>query len=302
MVRACIASLWLVWLCAGVAAAQPVPTAHPLLWRIAGPTPSYLYGTIHVPDERVLALPAVVVQALDTSRVFCSEVRMDADSQARAAAGALLPAGQTLDEVLPPALYGRAERYLAARDLDIAVFARMKVWSLASVLSLLDQLEPMARRPGLDALLQQRAAAAGKRLDALEKVGDQLALLDSLGREGELAMLRQSLDHLESVPPGQPGPVEQMIRVYLEGDTDVLMAVAFEYADFDDPLTAEFMDALIDRRNLGMAAGIERRIAANAGTGYFFAVGALHLPGPEGILALLAKRGLDVERVRPGLP
>ena len=32
----------------------------PFLWRIEGPVPSYLYGTIHLPDDVLTALPARV--------------------------------------------------------------------------------------------------------------------------------------------------------------------------------------------------------------------------------------------------
>src|SRR5262245_19889095 len=51
-------------LVAVIAGAQTQPaqvraTDKPFLWRIDGPVPSYLYGTVHVPDPRVLELPEV---------------------------------------------------------------------------------------------------------------------------------------------------------------------------------------------------------------------------------------------------
>ena len=294
LVRTCLALAL-----AGAASAQPAPTERPFLYRIDSATPSYLYGTIHLPDPRVLALPRVVRRALDESAVFCSEVRMDADTAARAAAAAQLPGHNTLRDVLPTELYARAEAYLAARDLDIERFARLKVWAFAGLLPSLDRPEAPAGAPSLDALLRQRAARAGKRLDALEKAGDQIALIDSVGLSGQRRMLEQSLDYLEALEPGEPGPVERITRAYLEGDEQSLVRVAFEYVDLEDPQSAEFMEALLDRRNLGMASGIERRLLANPELGYFFAVGALHVPGPEGVVKLLEKRGFRVERVRP---
>ena len=77
------------------------------------------------------------------------------------------------------------------------------------------------------------------------------------------------------------------------------MNTAFAYADLEDPQTIRFLEALLDRRNEKMAAGIEARLAANPDRSYFFAIGSLHMPGPEGILALLTKRGYTIERVRP---
>src|SRR5215510_15315077 len=68
------------------------PTQKPLLWRIEGPVPSYLYGTIHIPDQRVLALPEVVMRAMAASDAVYTEVQLDpATITAAAGAGQLLP-------------------------------------------------------------------------------------------------------------------------------------------------------------------------------------------------------------------
>ena len=44
--------------------ARSAPTSYPLLWEIGGLKKSYLYGTIHVADERVLNLPQSVRDAI----------------------------------------------------------------------------------------------------------------------------------------------------------------------------------------------------------------------------------------------
>ena len=286
-------------LTAAAAAAEPAASERPLLWRISGEAPSYLYGTIHVSDPRVVALPEAVTSALDASEVFCSEVLLDAESQSRMAAASLLPGDATLQQVLPDELYRRTAKHLAQRGIPITMLEKLRVWSLAGLLVALDELQSRPMQPSLDELLHRRAIGAGKRLDALERIQDQLQVFDSMGPEGERAMLRQTLDYLEEIPPGAPGPLERLIQAWLAGDAEKLMQVSLEYADPDDPLTARFLEALLDRRNIGMAAGIERRVLAHPESGYFFAVGALHLPGPEGILARLRARGFQVERVEP---
>ena len=40
-----------------------VASKGPFLWLVEGRTPLYLFGTIHVPDDRVLALPPSVMKA-----------------------------------------------------------------------------------------------------------------------------------------------------------------------------------------------------------------------------------------------
>ena len=276
---------------------ESAPAVRPLLWRISGAAPSYLYGTLHVPDPRVVALPDAVVRALDGSDVFCSEVPLDAESQQRMAEAALLPGGATLRQVLPADLYRRAAAYLAGLGVPLQPFERLNVWSLATLLSMADQLEALASQPSLDEVLYQRADRLGKRLDALETPDDQFAVFESLGPRGQETLLRQTLDYLEALPPGAPSPVERIMRTWLAGDPERLLRVSLEYVDRDDPLQARFIEALVDRRNVRMTQGIERRIRAEPERGSFFAVGALHLPGPEGLLARLAKRGFEVERV-----
>ena len=83
-----------------VATAQVQATDKPFLWRIEGPTPSYLFGTIHVPDARVLAIPDVVRRAFDASDVFNGELPLDDATRQSADALFRLPQGQTLRTLL----------------------------------------------------------------------------------------------------------------------------------------------------------------------------------------------------------
>src|SRR5215472_8171208 len=76
---------------AGAQAPAVQPTQKPLLWRIEGTVPSYLYGTIHIPDQRVLALPDVVTRAMNASDAVYTEVVLDQATLSAAAAAGQLP-------------------------------------------------------------------------------------------------------------------------------------------------------------------------------------------------------------------
>ena len=58
---------------------------------------------------------------------------------------------------------------------------------------------------------------------------------------------------------------------------------------------AAFEQAMIVERNKTMARNAEPMLAAGNA---FIAVGALHLPGPEGLIELLRKSGHTVSAVR----
>src|SRR5438876_10166017 len=92
--------------------AQIRATDKPFLWRIEGPVPSYLYGTVHVPDRRVLALPEVVQRALNASDVFNAEIPLDAASQGSLLGKIMLPPGQDLRKIAGEDVFRRLVRVL----------------------------------------------------------------------------------------------------------------------------------------------------------------------------------------------
>jgi uncharacterized protein len=272
----------------------PRPTPRPLLWKIAGSPASYLYGTIHVPDARVVTWPAAVQRALEASAAVYTELPLDAPTQMRAIQAMALPAGKTLAQVLPDELYQRTERFLQARGLPIAPFQRQKVWMLAAVLPLLDHL---GKGEALDQQIYDWAARSGKRTGGLETIDVQVAAMESAGPAGERALLASTLDYLEAAAAAKRDPTAELIDVYLGGDEERIALIAYAYVDRQDAVLGKLLDALIDRRNDGMTARIAELLAADPKSAHFFAVGALHYPGPRGLLAQLRSRGMEITRV-----
>ncbi|HME98495.1 MAG TPA: TraB/GumN family protein, partial [Terriglobia bacterium] len=90
--------------------AQIRATEKPFLWRIEGPVPSYLYGTVHVPDARVLELPEVVRRALSAADVFNAEIPLDGATQLSMMSKIMLPPGQDLRSVVGEDVFARVTR------------------------------------------------------------------------------------------------------------------------------------------------------------------------------------------------
>jgi hypothetical protein len=295
-IRLCLALLLGALAPGSVPAQQAVqPTQRPFLYRIEGSPPSFLYGTIHVPDDRVLALPRAVRLALKRADVLATELRNDAETQRVLVAGLTLPQGQTLADAAGPVLHGRLERYLASRGLSLAPFERLKLLPLGAQLEVLDYLS--AKRPPLDHHLIQLAVQSGKELDALERPEEQIAALDVLTTTEQIDVIGEELSRLEQQATGAPSPVEKMVRAYAAGDEKELWAESMAYIDPDDPAHARFLDAVFTRRNARLAERIEQRIGAQPPRSYFVALGALHLFGPDGVIARLEKRGRVLVRL-----
>jgi uncharacterized protein YbaP (TraB family) len=167
--------------------AQARATAKPFLWRIEGTVPSYLFGTVHVPDARVLELPEVVRRAFDAADVFNAEIPLDPAAQADVMTKVMLPPGQDLRKLAGEEVFGRLVRAITntlggklpagAGELLAATLQPMKPWAAMSQVELLEYLpDIMAGRQPLDAMLYGMATAANKDVGGLETVDEQLAV------------------------------------------------------------------------------------------------------------------------------
>ncbi len=281
---------------------KPQPVEKPLLWRI-GPEAQgeqqpagYLYGTIHVPDDRVLALPPAVIGALRTSSAVFTEIPMDDATQMAMAPKLMLPEGRTLADVLPADLYARVEKKVSASGLPMSMLGRFKIWALATQLILLDRMMEFATKQPLDKVIRERGRTAGKRLGALETVDEQLDVFDELSEKEQVHLLRQTLDMLAEYEKKGEDPIAIMLDAYLTGDTAELERVMMETYDPDNPLDRKLIGRLFTERNRLMAERIRQELAEAKGP-VFFAIGAGHLVGDDGLVALLRQADLTVERV-----
>lgn len=267
-----------------IADGAPV-SQHGLLWRIdgAGPRPSYLFGTIHSDDPRVTRLPPPVRRALDGAESFVMEVILDKQAKAELADAVKLPAGQTLPELIGDDWYARTVAAMAKHGYPASAVARLKPWVVIMTLS----TPPAHGGEVLDLVLYHRAKALGKPVYGLETVDEQVDLLDDMAQQDQVTALQDTLTHL-----GDLKRISAELRAaYLARDLGRLLQISEQSQSFGDrQVTAELMHRLLDERNDRMVTRMLPRLLDG---GAFIAVGALHLPGKDGLLAQL--RGLGYQ-------
>jgi uncharacterized protein YbaP (TraB family) len=260
-----------------------------LLWKIerAGVAPSYLFGTMHSDDPAIISLPGPVQQAFDRSRGVTLEVALDAQALVTMTAALLLADGTSLESIIGPELYRRTLQVMTAQGIPEMIVAGMKPWAVAVTL-----MTPVNENGVvLDHVLYQQAIATGKPVDGLETAAEQMALFDDLSQEDQVTLLRDTLDHLTEIQ----GLLVQLQDAYLARDLKRLQEInAASMQDSDPRLVETFTHKVIVERNHRMAQRMESRLSEGA---RFIAVGALHLPGEEGLLNLLVQRGYRVTRV-----
>ncbi|MEA3274422.1 MAG: TraB/GumN family protein [Pseudomonadota bacterium] len=276
-------------LLAGVAQAQERPLEKSLLFEVRNDNgkPSYLFGTIHSEDDRVLELPPPVQDAFDRSRALAMEAVPDAAAIIRSMVTMVYTDGRTLEDVVGPSLYRETVKAMETIGMTETAFKDFKPWAIVTLLSV-----PRAQTGEfLDMRLYKAALADGKSVVGLETIDEQLAVFESLSEGDQVAMLRETLavrDQLSEV-------FERLLSAYVQRDLAELMRLSNDYLHGGDPALAErFEAAALDARNVRM---VERMLPLLAEGGYFVAVGALHFPGEGGILERLLAAGLDVRPV-----
>lgn len=275
----------------------PSPTENPFLWVIQADPPSFLYGTIHLPDDQVLVLPRVVDTAFEASDVVCTEIPMDTETMMKAAMAFMLPGEETLADILPEDLYRRTDEVFKSKGFSLQMFQKFSVIGVAIQIPLLDYLPEMATKQPLDMTLYQRALSDGKEMDALETIEEQIAVFQAFSTDEQIHILRTALDWLDKTADDEKPAMERLIEAYLDGDAKKFWDLAYEYYDPNDPVDNKFLRIAISERNQRMADRIVERLREESGKIRFFAVGAGHYHRDDGVLALLREAGFKVERL-----
>jgi uncharacterized protein YbaP (TraB family) len=284
-----------------------VPFSEGLIWRATrGDREIRLVGTYHFDDPRHDALMARVLPLLDGAvRVLVEATEAEEAALKRALAERpdllFITDGPTIPDLLPPEDWAALRAAMRARDVPVFMAAKLRPWFLAAQLALPACMARAAAKGsrGLDGRIVAAAAARGLPVAALEPYDTLFRLFEDLPEGGEAVMIRAALvmesaaeDLSETLAAAyfaeRPWAIWQFTRE---------MAAAMPGGDAA-ALDAQLRlaeEALMARRN---RAWIPVLTAAAAEGPVLAAFGALHLPGPEGVLALLVREGFSVERIR----
>jgi uncharacterized protein YbaP (TraB family) len=273
---------------AGAAAARD----HGFLWRLRRDgRVSWLYGTLHVARFEWMFPGPQTTSALKASDTIALELDLlDPDIQQRMAQG--MAAARATP--LPGPLQRRLQRQAEAACLDPQALGRMspemQIATLETLLGRRDGLDPAY---GIDVVLAGWARAAGKAVVSLETPELQLATLTMSSAAETAEYIDGALTEMET---GRAMPsIQRIARVWAEGDLGTLARYESWCECVKTPTDRAALARLLDDRNPALADSIAALHAR--GQRVFAAVGSLHMIGPLGLPALLARRGFAVESV-----
>lgn len=272
-------------------AAPRVRHARPAMWRVADEdTTIYLFGTIH-------ALPAGIdwhTPAFDRAMAGADELVLELPPGDLGAGAQAAMLAHGFADGLPPILERVPEdrrealaQAIRRSGVPMAQFDRMKTWLAGTLLAVIGfQHIGIEGAEGVEHGLTD--AAGTKPVTGLETAAQQIGYLDSLSEESQRAMLVAATE-----PDGTDArDFQTMLDAWAGGDT---AAIARTF-NADDSVTPELKRVLLTERNARWASWVQHRLD-RPGT-VFVAVGAGHLAGEESVVADLAERGVEVERMQ----
>lgn len=278
-----------------LAAAEEPDFSRGLLWRIetAEGKTSYIFGTMHISHPAVAQnLPRAVRDAFSASRVLALEINLLRTDAQAFVNPMLLPAGQSLSNLIGADLAWQVKHALAPLGFPGRGVERMTPWAASMLLatSVEESLRQKVGMKPLDLYLQLGAERAGMRVVALETMDQHMAAFTAMPVELQASMLRASLATRGLFALA----MEDMLVLYLDGDLEGLYAHYVQSeAPNDELFFAYFNEAMLLTRNRGMVESAKPLLAEG---GAFIAIGALHLAGPGSMLELLYRDGYRVTR------
>ncbi|MGE0768773.1 MAG: TraB/GumN family protein [Hyphomicrobiaceae bacterium] len=284
------------------AAAAKIANGAALLWRVsrADVKPSYLFGTIHLTDKRVTKLSDAVSSALARAKRVALEV---ADVSPQAFAVAL---GRVHDRVVFSddrsvfeTLNETERTSMSAALVGVGIPSEsqkaLRPWFVTMMLAI-PKCERMRLEAGLQPLDLQIGALARKRgaeVLSLETLEGQLSAMASIPETDQIIVLKAALKTIAQTPDA----IESMVQRYLSKDIATILPMQAELlraAGFDPAIMDSFYRAVLSARNPGMRDAALPILAQGEA---FIAVGALHLAGENGLVALLRAAGFEVDAI-----
>lgn len=256
-----------------------------LLWRIEGnglTVPSYLFGTMHVKDSRAFQFADSVYLAIEKCDGFALEVHPDS----------------MYTHMFSTMLEEKNKNYFreySEEDDEYAEFARRFTEETGLGIDQLNYTDPWSfdmlysgakKRYDdfpvfVDAWLYRMARDQGKLIFGVESMEDHTDLFESLDEAQQREVILSRINTEES-------ELEQMIKLYYSGNIDSLMEF------MERGMTEDYQYHLLTKRNYVMANSMDSLSHVRP---TFFAVGSGHLPGEEGVIELLRKKGYTMTPV-----
>lgn len=258
-----------------------------LLWKIEGKNlkaPSYLLGTIHILPQKDFFLSDAMKQALTSTQQVVLELDMDDPAMGmNMLQYTSMNDGSTLDKLLSAEDYQQLG-VLVKKSTGVGVEVFNK-WQPMLVAAVAMQQMMDNQTASYEMTLVRLAQEGQMEVKGLESIQEQTEAMATIPYPQQAKYLSEMLNDFDK----QKAMFGKMVELYKSQNINALLDYMMTQSSGMD-----FSTVLLNERNHKWIPKIEL-LAAEKPT--FFAVGAGHLPGKDGVLALLRKAGYRVTAV-----
>lgn len=256
-----------------------------LLWKVSGKNikDSYLYGTIHIQDERVFVFEDFIKEKINNTEAFSMEILFD-DIDFKKLQSLTLMKNQTLKELVSEEDFNRLDEF-SKQTVGVSIIFFNRIKPFFTYTQLMQAQMRQDRKSAMDLELMNYAKKRNKKLFGLEKMEDQIKVVDKISLEEQVKMLLGILE-----PEKLETEFIKMKDLYLSQNISELYNLTTSNKDMPENFTKTFLHD----RNKKMARSIIR-ISRRYSSVHAF--GAAHLAGEKGIIEILRRKGYTVEPV-----
>jgi uncharacterized protein len=250
---------------------------------------------IHLIPKDELKLSETTVGLLERSERIVFEIDMkemtNVFAQFSVMGKVFMKEGKTLKDVMAAPDYAIVHAALVKKGLGASMFERMKPMFLSMLMLQGEESETAEQGQTTSVEMELYRIARKRRIksDGLETTDYQLGIFDKIPYEAQANMLLKAIQDAEAGVEG-PDSFAEMVRMYKAEDITGMQKMVSSQEEG----LAEFEDLLLGNRNRNWIPLMGQMMKAQP---TFFAVGAGHLGGEAGVVALLRKAGYRVEAV-----
>ena len=280
---------------------KPILIEHPerFFWEIRGNNGSvYVLGTIHVADKDFYPLEKNVLRAFDKADRLVSEIGGAADFEALASELQTVIMKNMNTDPQKSLLNVLSEDeltflYETVGDDTVHQLALFNPWILNTILSqFLMAKVGLDAGAGIDMYLMQRAE--NKKIEALDTVEQQLAVLSYGSFDDQLAILKDSIQALRDIDKSTE-EIHRLRNLYLSNNRTELSALIVELllevpSSFSEKKAQAYIDALLTDRNRIWAQKFDSYLREGGNT--FVFAGVAHFLGKSSVFEIMRQKNM----------
>jgi uncharacterized protein len=278
------------------AQAQEKKSVKSLLWKVSGnglTEPSYVFGTYHLLNDPFLKELPEITKPFEAAKGIVVETLIDSSKIQGIVIKSMMKDKKISTLISPEDFKLVSDELKRLSGYDLAMFDMFKPAQVGALIMLLNakqlNADVLTKYPGipLDLYFASEGKKQQKTVTQLETMEEQFAmLLDHFPVEEQAKQLVEAVKQKDF----NANVGTDMVKLYLAKDIDGLNILMESYPE---ELTGN-MDYMLKDRNANWMKVLPELMKSGS---QFIAVGAGHLPGPDGLLALLKKQGYTLTPV-----